>query len=117
MERPAPMVSSGLDCANTGAVAVRHKIAATVSADLIDMMSSPSVITGGSAVNRARQASFPDDFANASQNHLWTELRCGTMFIARTTQWLRGGTMYRDNSLMPKEAVRLAVLGTLAQAG
>src|SRR5687767_4992331 len=27
------------------------------------------------------------------------------------------GTMYRDNSLMPKEAVRLAALGTLAQAG
>src|SRR3954471_16493576 len=27
------------------------------------------------------------------------------------------GTMYRDNSLMPKEAVRLAVLGTLIQAG
>jgi DNA-binding PadR family transcriptional regulator len=25
--------------------------------------------------------------------------------------------MYRDNSLMPKEAVRLAALGTLAQAG
>ena len=25
--------------------------------------------------------------------------------------------MYRDNSLMPKEAVRLAVLGTLTQAG
>jgi DNA-binding PadR family transcriptional regulator len=25
--------------------------------------------------------------------------------------------MYRDNSLMPKEAVRLAVLGTLSQAG
>ena len=27
------------------------------------------------------------------------------------------GTMYRDNSLMPKEAVRLAVLETLMQAG